>query len=125
MADRHSRVKALIERNIRDIVAFEVKDPKVGFVVVNEVEVYDDLSGAKVYVSFLDTKYPRQKTAELQKSAGFVRSSLAKKMDIYKVPKIFFVYDESAEKAAKIDAALAKEASDLAALPGQEDEQEN
>ena len=120
MADRHQRVKALIERNIRDIVAFEIKNPKVGFVVVNDVEVYDDLSGAKVYVSFLDTKYGRQKAAELAKSAGFVRSSLAKKMDIYKVPKIFFVYDETAEKAAKVEAALAKEEEELAALPESE-----
>ena len=117
MADRHARVKALIERNIRDIVAFEIKNPKVGFVTVNDVEVYDDLSGCKIYVSFLDTKYPRQKVAELEKSAGFVRSSLAKKMDIYKVPKIFFVYDESAEKAARIDEALAREEEELASLP--------
>ena len=119
MADRHNRVKALIERNIRDIVAFEIKNPKVGFVTVNAVEVYDDLSGAKVYVSFLDTKYPRQKVAELEKSAGFVRSSLAKKMDIYKVPKIYFIYDESAEKADRIDKALAKEAEELKALEDQ------
>lgn len=119
MADRHNRVKALIERNIRDIVTFEIKNPKVGFVTVNEVEVYDDLSGAKVYVSFLDTKYPRQKVAELSKSAGFVRSSLAKKMDIYKVPKIIFVYDESAEKAARLDEALSREEEELKNLPEQ------
>ena len=122
MADRHNRVKALIERNIRDIVAFEIKNPKIGFVTVNDVEIYDDLSGAKVYVSFLDTKYPRQKVAELEKSAGFVRSSLAKKMDIYKVPKIFFIYDESAEKAARIEEALAREEEELNALPPQEED---
>lgn len=116
MADRHNRVKALIERNIRDIVSLELKNPKIGFVVVNDVEVYDDFSGAKVYVSILGTKYPRQKMAELEKCAGFVRSSLAKKMDIYKVPKIFFVYDESAEKAAKLEAALAKEEEELEAF---------
>lgn len=123
MADRHNRVKALIARNISDIVAFELKNPKVGFVTVNEVEVYDDLSGAKVYVSFLDTKYPRQKIAELKKSEGFVRSSLAKRMDIYKVPRIIFLYDESAEQASRIEAALAKEAEDLKALPPQEEDE--
>ena len=123
MADRHNRVKALIARNISDIVAFELKNPKVGFVTVNEVEVYDDLSGAKVYVSFLDTKYPRQKIAELKKSEGFVRSSLAKRMDIYKVPRITFLYDESAEQASRIEAALAKEAEDLKAFPPQEEDE--
>ena len=123
MADRHNRVKALIARNISDIVAFELKNPKVGFVTVNEVEVYDDLSGAKVYVSFLDTKYPRQKIAELKKSEGFVRSSLAKRMDIYKVPRIIFLYDESAEQASRIEAALAKEAEDLKACPPQKEDE--
>ena len=123
MADRHSRVKSLIARNISDIVAFELKNPKVGFVTVNEVEVYDDLSGAKVYVSFLDTKYTHQKLTELKKSEGFVRSSLAKKMDIYKVPRIIFCYDESAENAARIEAALAKESKDLEAFPIQEEEE--
>ena len=123
MADRHNRVKALIARNISDIVAFDLKNPKVGFVTVNEVEVYDDLSGAKVYVSFLDTKYPRQKIAELKKSEGFVRSSLAKRMDIYKVPRITFLYDESAEQASRIEAALAKEAEDLKAFPPQKEDE--
>ena len=121
MADRHARVKALIERNIRDIVAFEIKNPKLGFVTVNEVEVYDDFSGAKVYVSFLDGKYPRQKLAELSKCAGFVRSSLAKKMDIYKVPRIIFVYDEASEKATRLDEALAREAEELDSLPINQD----
>lgn len=83
---------------------------------MNEVVVSDDYSYATVYVSFLDSAYSHQKIAELKKTEGFVRSSLAKKLSIYKVPKVRFVLDETAESAKRIDEALAKEAADLAAL---------
>ena len=117
MADRHNRIKAVISRNIADIVQFEVKNPRVGMVSVNEVEVYDDYSQANVFVSFLDPRYKKQKLAELQKVEGFVRSSLAKKMDTYKVPRIRFFLDEAMEKARKLDEALAREQAELDKLP--------
>ena len=123
MADRHNRIKAVISRNIADIVQFEIKNPRVGMVSVNEVEVYDDYSQANVFVSFLDPRYKKQKLAELQKVEGFVRSSLAKKMDTYKVPRIRFFLDETAEQAKRLDEALAKESEQLSSFPeGEEGE---
>ena len=91
-------------------------------VSVNEVEVYDDYSQANVYVSFLDPRYKKQKLAELQKVEGYVRSSLAKKMDTYKVPRIRFFLDETAETARRLEEALAKESEQLSSLPESEDE---
>ena len=90
MASRPGRLKAVIARNISDIVNFELKKPSIGMVSVNEVKVNNDYSEAKVYVSFMDGKYPHQRLAELKATEGYVRSSLAKKMDVYKVPKITF-----------------------------------
>ena len=46
MADRHKRIKALVARNVADIVQFEIKKPSIGLVSVNDVEVYDDMSQA-------------------------------------------------------------------------------
>ena len=117
MADRHKRLQALISRNVADIVQFEIKKESIGLVSVNEVVVYDDLSQANVYVSFLDPRGSHNKLEELQRTEGFVRSSLAKKLDIYKVPRIKFFLDEAALKAKSLDAALAREAEQLAALP--------
>ena len=120
MADRHKRIQALIQRNIADIVQFEIKKESVGLVSVNEVVVYDDLSQANVYVSFLDPRGSHNKLAELQRTEGFVRSSLAKKLDIYKVPRIRFFLDEVAERTRRLDEALQREAEQLDSLPDPE-----
>lgn len=117
MADRHKRIQALIQRNIADIVQFEIKKESIGLVSVNEVVVYDDLSQANVYVTFLDPRGSHNKLEELQRTAGFVRSSLSKKLDTFKVPRIKFFLDEAAIKAKNLDAALSREAEQLAALP--------
>lgn len=109
MANRPGRVKALIEKNLSDILTREIHNPRVGLVSVNEVSVNSDYSIAKVYVSFIGAKYPHQCLLELNKTKGYVRSSLAKKMDIYKVPELVFVYDEQFERAASLDAALERE----------------
>lgn len=106
MADRKGRVKALISRYISDILLFELKNKNVGMPSVNEVIVTDDYSLAKVYVSFLGAKYPHQNLEELNRCKGYVRSSLAKKMDIYKTPDIIFIYDEQFEKANRLDEAI-------------------
>lgn len=107
MANRTGRVKSIISKDIAEIVQRELKNPRIGFVSVNEVQVYDDYSKAKVYVSFIGAKYPHQNFAELKKVEGYVRSSLAKKLDIYKVPEVEFIYDEQFEKAEQLEAALA------------------
>ena len=109
MADKRGRMKALIARNISDIVNFELKKPSIGMVSVNEVRVASDYSEAKVYVSFMDGKYPHQRLLELKATEGYVRTSLAKKMDVYKVPKIRFFLDESLESALRLEEALRKE----------------
>lgn len=116
MADRKGRIKALIARNISDILTFELKNPHIGIPSVNEVDVNSDNSLAKVYVSFIGAKYPRQNLEELNRCKGFVRTSLAKKMDLWKVPDIIFVYDDQFDKAESLDRALAKEEKELSEL---------
>ena len=123
MADRASRVHSLIEKNIRDILQFEIKDKRVGMVSANDFVFAKDNSEVKVYVSFIGVKYTHQAFAELKKSEGFIRSSLAKKMDLYKVPKIVLLYDESFEKAESLDKALAREAEQLESFPDQEQDE--
>ncbi|HAS56248.1 MAG TPA: 30S ribosome-binding factor RbfA [Firmicutes bacterium] len=112
MANRQGRIKAVIGKDIAEIVSREIKNPHIGMVSVNEVVVNDDYSEAKVYVTFFGD-HPKTKLAELKKSEGFVRSSLAKKMDLYSVPKIKFVLDESFEKALSLDKALEREEEQL------------
>jgi ribosome-binding factor A len=108
MADRNGRIKAVIARNISDILMFELKNSHIGMPSVNEVIVANDYSFAKVYVSFLGSKNPQENLQALNKCKGFIRSSLAKKLDIRKTPEITFVLDDSYEKAEHLEELIKK-----------------
>ncbi|MCR5622324.1 MAG: 30S ribosome-binding factor RbfA [Treponema sp.] len=79
------------------IMKREVKDPRVSeFLSINRVEVSKDLSHAKVYVSsFMDEASVKRGVEGLQNAAGFIQSSIAGKLRIYKFPKFTFVADFS------------------------------
>ncbi len=79
------------------IMKREVKDPRVSeFLSINRVEVSKDLSYAKVYVSsFMDEASVKRGVEGLQSAAGFIQSSIAGKLRIYKFPKFTFVADFS------------------------------
>ncbi|MCR5332922.1 MAG: 30S ribosome-binding factor RbfA [Bacilli bacterium] len=113
MADRTQRIQSIIGKNISEIIQFEVKNPRIGFCTVSEVEVSKDFSYAKVYVSFLGAKYPNQNLEELNKVKGYVRSSLARKIDIRKTPEIIFLLDETYKQAEHLEEVLAREAKQI------------
>lgn len=79
------------------ILRHEIKDPRVSeFLTINRVEVAGDLAYAKVFVSsFMDTNSVERGVAGLQNAAGFIQSTIAKKLTIYKFPKLTFVADMS------------------------------
>lgn len=79
------------------ILRHEIKDPRVNeFLTINRVEVAGDLAYAKVYVSsFMDENSVKRGVQGLQSAAGFIQSSIAKKLSIYKFPKMTFVADFS------------------------------
>ena len=113
MADRIQRIQSIIGKNISEIIQFEVKNPRIGFCTVSEVEVSKDFSFAKVYVSFLGAKYPNQNLEELNKTKGYIRSSLAKKLDIRKTPEIIFLLDKTYETVSHLEEVLQKEAKQI------------
>ncbi|HZV98149.1 MAG TPA: 30S ribosome-binding factor RbfA [Methylophilaceae bacterium] len=106
---RSDRVAEQIQRELADLLQFEVKDPRVGMVTITEVEVSGDMAHAKIYYS------AKEGTAELQKglekTAGFLRSQLSKRMLVRTVPQLHFVYDASIDRGMRlsklIDEALA------------------
>ena len=92
-----------------DLLQFEVKDPRVGMVTITEVEVSGDMSHAKIYYSAAEGTKELQKG--LEKSAGFLRTQLSKRLLLRTVPQLHFVYDASIDRGMKlsklIDEALA------------------
>ena len=108
---RSNRIAEQMRRELADLLQFEVKDPRVGMVTVTEVEVTGDMAHAKIFYS------AKAGTPELQqgleKSAGFLRTQIAKRMLLRTVPQLHFVYDSSIDYGMKmgklIDEALTPE----------------
>lgn len=102
---RSDRVAEQVRRELADLLQFEVKDPRVSMVTITEVEVSGDMAHAKIFYSAPVQDNP-QAMAELQKglekSAGFLRSQLGKRMMLRTVPQLHFIYDTSIDQGMKI-----------------------
>ncbi|WP_448212202.1 30S ribosome-binding factor RbfA [Colwellia sp. MEBiC06753] len=94
---RTDRVAQQIQKEIATIIQREVKDPRLGMVTVNAVEVTRDLAYAKIFVTFftLEGQNEQQSAAILNEAAGFIRSLLAKRLKARIMPELRFVYDAS------------------------------
>ena len=107
MSVKHQKLESTINREITRIIQYDLKDPNVGFCTITEVKVTNDNSFAKVYITFLGQKARQDKgIAILNKAKGHIRSILASRMQIRKVPEIIFELDETFEKAQKIEKIL-------------------
>lgn len=105
---KNEKVAELIQRNISEIITRAVKDPKIGFITVMDCIVSNDLSIAKVYVSFLgqDSRKDAGMKA-LERSKGFIRSELSKKLTMRKVPELVFLLDDTLDRGNKIEEIIA------------------
>ena len=90
---------------ISDIIQFKVKSKQIGFVTVTAAEVTNDLSYAFIYVSFIQDQYQEQ-LAALEKVKGFIRTELAKEVQMRKVPQIVFKVDESTKNYRHVEELL-------------------
>ena len=110
---RRDRISEQIRRELAELIRTELKDPRVGMVTLNAVEVTPDYAHAKVFFSLL-TGDPEQTQQGLNQAAGFLRSGLFKRLHIHTVPTLHFVYDRTSEKAADMNALIAKAVSSRA-----------
>ena len=113
------KTKSLIARAVREIVSYEIKNENVGFMTITDVEVSSDHSYCKIYVSFLNNA--KNSIETLNRARGFVRSSLAKKLNFRRVPEIMFVLDDSYEKQARLESLLNKEKEEIDTLNKKEE----
>jgi ribosome-binding factor A len=117
---RSDRVAEQMLRELADLLQFEVKDPRVAMVTVTEVEVTGDMSHAKIYYSapLQDSKALDALQKGLERTAGFLRSQLSKRMLLRTVPQLHFVYDASIDRGMKmsklIDEAISDQSPDKA-----------
>ena len=101
------RVNESIREILGDAIATELKDPRIGFVTVTDVDTSPDLRTARVYVSVLGSDADRDRTlAGLDSSHGFLQGKIASAMRMKRTPTLTFQYDESTERGDRISRLL-------------------
>ncbi|MDM7455723.1 MAG: 30S ribosome-binding factor RbfA [Tepidimonas sp.] len=107
VSNRSLKVADQIQRDLSELIPRELKDPRLGMVTIQAVEVSPDYAHAKVYFSVL-VGDPQDCQDALNQGAGFLRNALFKRLHIHTVPTLHFIYDRSIERAADMNALIAK-----------------
>ena len=104
---KQDKINNIVQKAVSEIIQFELKNPKVGFVTITDVNVTSDLSYAKVFVSFLGQDARKEAGLKaLNQSKGYIRTLLAKRLTVRKTPELIFVLDTTLDKGNKIESIL-------------------
>lgn len=107
MSLRPNRVGEQMKKELGEIITRKIKDPRIGFVTVTDVQVTGDLQQATVYISVLGDQEQRENTLKgLAKAKGFIRSEIGQRIRLRKTPEITFEFDESIDYGNRIDTLL-------------------
>ena len=99
---RPQKLGDLIQRELSELVQRELRDPRVGMITITGVDVSPDFSHAKVFFTLLQTENLEEVRHGLKRSAGFLRSQLARRIKLYTTPELRFEYDESVERGDRL-----------------------
>jgi ribosome-binding factor A len=107
---RSDRVADAVQRLLAQMIPAEIRDPRVGMVNINDVEVARDLSIAKIYVTVVGAEQEgcEQAVAILNKAAGFLRSLISKELTMRSTPKLQFYYDVTAHRGGVLSGLIDK-----------------
>ena len=109
---RPQKLGDLIQRELSELLQRELRDPRVGMITITSVDVSPDMSHARLFFTILEKEKLEDTLHGLRRSAGFLRSQLARRLKMYTTPELRFEYDESVERGDRlsrlIDSALRK-----------------
>lgn len=109
MAQRQEKASHLIQEVVSELIMRRLKDPRIGFVSIVNVETTRDLSLAKIFVSVLGDEESKKKTMEgLNSAKGLIRSEVSKALGTRHAPDIQFVLDEGIEHSIKVSKLLSE-----------------
>jgi ribosome-binding factor A len=104
---RSQRVAEQIRRDLAELIRLEVKDPRVGFISLTDVEISPDFSHAKVYFSSMRGEEGLEDILKgLQRASGFLRRELGKRIRIHTLPELHFHYDKSVLEGSRLSALI-------------------
>ncbi|NLP18722.1 MAG: 30S ribosome-binding factor RbfA [Firmicutes bacterium] len=106
---RRQRVREAYKQELGELIQRRLKDPRIGFVSVTDVDISGDLRQAKVYVSVLGDEESKEKTMEaLEGARTFLRMEMGKRVRLRYTPELFFSLDESIERGIRLKNLLDK-----------------
>lgn len=109
---RTSRIGDQLQKELASIIQFEVKDPRLGLVTINEVRVAKDLGYADIFYTVLGIDDQPEKQIDTQKAleraTGFIRRRLSQEIKLRIMPQLRFRYDESVVEGARMSALIDK-----------------
>lgn len=104
---RVEKVQELMKQEVSKIILQELKDPRIGFVTVTQVEATGDLRSAKIYVSLMGSEQQVRDCWEgLTSSLGFIRREIGKRIRLHFTPELSFQLDRSLDYSAHIQKLL-------------------
>jgi ribosome-binding factor A len=104
--NRSHRVSDQIQRDVAELIR-ELKDPRIGMVTINAVEVTPDYAHAKIFFSVLVGE-PQDSQDGLNEAAGYLRNGLFKRLQIHTVPSLHFQFDRTTERAADLNSLISR-----------------
>ncbi len=104
---RLNRINEELKRELSTVISYELKNPNVtGMISVTRVKITPDFKYAKVYVSILNSKNVNKTMEGLKESSGFMKSRLAKTINLRVTPELVFELDDSLDYGERIDSIL-------------------
>lgn len=122
---RSARVAEQIKRELAELIRLEVKDPRVGFISLTDVELTPDYAHAKIFFTSMKGEEGLEAIlVGLRRASGFLRRELGRRVRIHTTPELHFVYDRSVEHgsymSALIDKAVAEDSQRSDDEPGED-----
>ena len=109
-SERMRRVDEAMREVLSDAITQDLKDPRVGFVTVTAVDTSPDLRHARVYVSVLGEEGRRKLSmTALESARGFLQRRVAAQLRLKHTPQLAFIYDDTAERADRLERILGQE----------------
>lgn len=112
-SNRLGRISDQLKQELALLIQNELRDPRLGMVSVLDVKVSKDLAHADVFITVLNAE-PKEAVTTLNNAGGYLRSLLAKNLNLRSTPRLRFIFDESVERGRKlsslIDEAVAQDA---------------
>ena len=119
-SNRLGRIDEELKKEISSIINYDLKNPNItGLISVTKAKITPDLKYAQVYVSILNSKNTKETLVALKKASGFVRTEVAKRINLRNTPELIFEFDDSIEYGARIDSILKEVMKDI--KPGEEE----